>query len=92
MLCGESAEGLNDMLLDSCALGLGVVGGVSNDGGCEIGVVDGIVNGDGNLETGVIIDYSTSNTCPHRLDIGGQMRIGMMGRLDQSGGLTVRLV
>lgn len=70
MLCGEGEEGLENMSLDGGTLCLWVVGVVRNDRRCEVCIVDGIVNGDCNLETSLIVDYSTGDTCPHWLVIG----------------------
>lgn len=91
VLCGERAKTLEDVLLDSGALCLRVVGIVRDNDGREVSVIDGIVNGDRDFETSLIIDYSSCDTCPHRLDIGGLMRIKLMRRLDRRWVLTVRL-
>ncbi len=91
VLRGERAKSLEDVLLDSGTLSLRVVEVIGDDGGGEISIVNGIVNGDRDLEASLIIDYSTGDTCPHRLDIGGLVRIKVMRRLDRRGRLTVRL-
>lgn len=67
MLAREGVESLQDMLLDDLGLTLGVVEVVGNDGRCEIGVVHGVVDGDGNLEFRLIVYDSTCDTRPHRL-------------------------
>ena len=67
MLGRELAEDLDGMFLDGSSLLFGVLGIVGDNGGREIGVVDGVVDGDGNLKARVVVDYSSGDTSPHRL-------------------------
>ena len=67
MLAGEGIEGLQDVLLNGCSLCLWVVNVVGDDSGGEIGVVNGIVDGYGDLELGVVVHDCPCDTCPHRL-------------------------
>ena len=68
MLLRELAQGLDDMLLDGASLRVGVVGVVRDDGRREIGVVDRVVDRDGDFVTGVVVDGGTGNTSPHGLE------------------------
>lgn len=73
MLGRELAEDIEDVLLDCRSLSLGVVGIVGDGGRGEVGVVDGVVDGNGELVAGVVVDHGACNTSPHGLR--GWMRI-----------------
>ena len=67
MLLRELAQGVEDMLFNFFSLGIWFGGIIWYDGRREIGVVDGVVDGDGNLKARVVVDYSSGDTSPHRL-------------------------
>lgn len=63
MLMGEVAKCLDDMFLNV----RGIVGIVIEEIVGEIGIVDGVVDGDGDLVVLVVVDDGARDTCPHRL-------------------------
>ena len=67
MFLRELAQGIEDVLLDDFGLGIGLGGIVGDDGRREIGVVDRVVDRDGNFKASVVIDHRSGNTSPHRL-------------------------
>lgn len=88
MTDGELAQGLQDMLLDVLCIFVRVVGVVVDDPRREIGAVDRIVNGNGNLKLRVIVDDSARDGSPHRLHrLSISVILGTINALP----LTVRL-
>ncbi len=67
MLGRELAKRAGNMPLDSFGLGFGLCRVVRDEGRGEIGVVDRVVDGDGDLEGGAVVHDGTGDTCPHRL-------------------------
>ena len=67
MLSGELAEDVKDMLLDVGCLLLGIIGVVRDNRRRKVGIVDGVVDGEGNLEASVVVDHRSGDTSPHRL-------------------------
>ena len=70
----ELAQGLENVLLDLFGIFLGVVGVVRDHGRCEIGAVDGVVDGNRDLVLGVVVGHAASDGSPHRLDRWGNER------------------
>lgn len=65
----ELAEGANNVFLDYLRLGFWLGSVVSDQSRCEVGVVDRIVNGYGDLEACAVVHDRTGDTCPHGLEI-----------------------
>lgn len=74
MLDRELAESLHDNLLDLFAVPIGTVGVVRDPQGGEIRGVDGVVDGDGDLELCVVVHSRAGDTSPHRLERDHQPR------------------
>lgn len=68
MLGGELAKHTEDVSLDLLGLFFRIIGRESDERGREIGVVDRIVNGYGDLEAGVVVHHHACDTSPHRLN------------------------
>lgn len=59
MLVRELLEGVENVLLDGGGLEVGLGRVVGDDCGREIGVVNRVVDGDGDLVSGVVVDDGT---------------------------------
>ena len=68
MFGGELAEDIEGMFFDSSSLLVGIFGVVRDDGRREVGVVDGVVDGDRDFKAGVVVDHCAGYTRPHRLE------------------------
>lgn len=75
MILAELLDHLDDMVLDCRAVATLLVRDLPRG---VVGVVDGIVNGDGDLEGIFTLDGLTSDTHPHRLRVKWclELRIG----------------
>ena len=67
VLLREMADGLNDMLFNGLGLSIRLSRVIRDHAGGEIGVVDRVVDGDGNLKASVVVHRRTGDTSPHRL-------------------------
>lgn len=63
MFMREVTESLDDMLLDI----RGIVGIIIEEIVGKVGIIDRVMDGDGDLVILVVVDDGARNTCPHRL-------------------------
>ena len=68
MFLGKLFERLEDVILDHSGIFFGVGGVVRHNSGGEIGAVDRVVNGDGDLKGFSADKDCAGDTSPHRLD------------------------
>ena len=91
VLLGELAQSVENVLLDLLGLRVGLGRVIGNRAGREVGVVDRIVDRDGDLKAGVVVDHGAGNTGPHGLMIGAS-RLKRGRSATRAIVLTVRLV
>lgn len=66
----ELGQGLEDVVLDiACLEALTSRCGLDH-GGCEVGVVNRVMDGYGDFKASVVGDDAAGNTCPHGLRCG----------------------
>ena len=91
VLLRELPDRVEDVFLDDLGLSIRLSGVVWNDGRGEIGVVDRVMDRDGYLEAGVIVDWGTGDTSPHRLWVARCGDEGCEGTEEEGEVQTVRL-